>query len=134
MKVVGLNNKTYQMKLVRHNHTNQSAPHLQARQILKELFPFANIYEEVTLPGEALKLDFFLPQQKLAVEVHGAQHYQQVEYFHKGVAGFINSNKRDLRKREWCDLNDFALAELPYNRMDEWKMIISNTLTRGSPD
>ncbi len=128
MKVRGLDGKNYTIKLT---HTSpllsdkrkRSSYHLQARELLKKLFPCERILEEVELPGSnGLAADFFIPMQKLIVEVHGEQHYQFVAYFHKTDEEFLDSRKRDLRKQEWCDINNLELVVLPYSEnTDEWR-------------
>ena len=62
--------------------------HLTARKLLKELFPYDTILEEVPLPGSnkpsrpsKLFADFFVPAYNLIVEVHGRQHFEFVSFF-----------------------------------------------------
>ena len=34
---------------------------------------------------------------------------------------FFKAQKRDLEKKEWCDLNSIKYIELPYNEtLDQW--------------
>lgn len=95
--------------------------------MLKEHFPFGYILEEVTLPGTGgLTADFFLPQKKLIVEVHGPQHYKYNTFFHRDISAMIAQRQNDRRKREFCELNEIDLVELPYNRIEEWQKILLN--------
>jgi very-short-patch-repair endonuclease len=64
-------------------------------------------------------LDFFLPQEKIAVEVQGQQHYELNTFYHKNRLDFINQLSRDKQKREFCERNNIRLIELPYNESDE---------------
>ncbi len=101
-----------------------SGLHLSARVLIKKRFPFSSIYEEVTLPGLGLVADFFIPDIKVMVEVHGEQHYKFVKRFHKSQAGFIASKKRDRLKQEWCEINDVVYVELPFDQKSEWAKIL----------
>ena len=101
--------------------------HLNARNILKERFQVETILEEVPLPGEKLFLDFYLPLRKMAVEVHGEQHYKYVPHFHGHPTAFIESKQRDIRKSNWCVQNGIVLIVLPYSEtIDEWRKRIQN--------
>ena len=76
------------------------------------------------LLGTGLIADFFIPDIKVMVEIHGAQHYSFIKHFHKTKAGFIRSQKRDRLKKEWCELNDIIYVELPFDKKDEWATIL----------
>lgn len=111
MKVIGLNNKEYNLKLSRKTKPSSSL-HEKVRQILKAEHPMHLFYEEVRIPGSKLKLDFYVPEYNLMIEVQGRQHDEYVGHFHKNKFGFVSSLKRDKMKREWCELNNFKLLEL----------------------
>ncbi|HEY9703091.1 MAG TPA: hypothetical protein V6C58_11630, partial [Allocoleopsis sp.] len=83
MKAIGTDGKIYQINLSKNEREtddeNRSSLHLRARKILKSKFPYAQIYEEVTLTGcrgvgATLVADFLIPSMNILVEVHGAQH------------------------------------------------------------
>jgi hypothetical protein len=131
MKVIGIDGNEHRFNFS-HNSRIQSNPskyHVLARELLKSLFPLDNIYEEVTLPGtkigvkgKSLYADFFVPQQKLVVEVHGEQHYSFSSFFHKNKMEFYKAKNRDVIKKEFCIINSFSFVELPYTENeDEWK-------------
>jgi hypothetical protein len=136
-RVVGFDNKQHKFNFSknkhRSGHKNKSSLHLEARQIIKELYPSYSLYEEVTLPGSKklgrqslLYADFFIPDLMLIVEVHGQQHYSYSSFFHKDAMDFLKSKQRDKDKIEWCDLNDIQIVILPYNERKEWKNLIVN--------
>lgn len=109
----------------------RSGLHLKARALLKEMFPTDKICEEIELPGERLYADFFLPLRKFMVEVHGEQHFKYNSHFHGSIAEgglkeFLASKERDNRKKKWCEINNFTLVVLPFDKEKEWKNIISN--------
>ena len=84
----------------------------------------SQIYEEVGILGTGLIADLFIPDLKVMIEVHGAQHYSFIKHFHKTQAGFRSSIKRDKAKREWCELNDIIYVELPFDKVNEWGKIL----------
>lgn len=67
------------------------------------------ILEEFPIPGERLWLDFYMPHHSLAFEYQGLQHDQFNKFFHTDKYGFQKSQKRDERKRLWCELNNIIL-------------------------
>ena len=110
--------------------------HLKARELLKEMYPLYMVLEEVTIPierGINAYLDFFIPQLRLVVEVHGEQHFKFIPHFHKTQVAFLQQKKRDRQKKEWVKLNEMRLVELNYNEdLETWKQkISSNKLTSG---
>ena len=138
MKVRGLNGRDYNI----HTHDyvvkpdssrDRSSHHLRARELLSELYSSYTILEEVKLPGSTqvgkrgyLYLDFLIPLAKIAIEVHGRQHYEFVFHFHKTKAGFLQSQYRDHQKKEWCKLNDIELIELNYEHdTEQWRQQIT---------
>jgi hypothetical protein len=133
-KVKGLNGKEYKISFS--NNTiliddarARSSYHLQARKLLRSIFNSYRILEEVQLPGTKevgyspyLYLDFFLPNLDLAVEVHGEQHYKFIKHFHGTSRGFLESQNRDRRKAEWCELNGIQLIVFNCNdSIEKWR-------------
>ena len=130
MEVFDLNNRKYKWKL--HGYTvgckhrdKVSNLHKQARQLLQEVYPAHNILEEVPIPitkSQKLYLDFYIPILKLAIEVHGQQHYEYSKFYHKSQLNFIQQLKNDVKKQQWCDKNHIELLILPYNEnINEWQ-------------
>jgi len=106
------------------NMSNKSALHLKARDIIKNCYPTLQILEEVPIPikkSESYFFDFYIPILKTAVEVHGEQHYKYVQFYHQNQLNFLRSQKRDREKKEWCDLNNIKIIELPFSESEqEW--------------
>jgi hypothetical protein len=127
MKVVGLDGRTYNLdlngRIPLESEQGGSLPHARCRALLERLYPAERRLEEVPLPGSGnLRLDFLLPGRRLAIEVHGEQHYRFIPHFHKTRLGFLQSLKRDADKREWCMANQIRCVELPHNETDEqWR-------------
>jgi very-short-patch-repair endonuclease len=128
MKIKGLDGKLHTWSLTNHVPLKdatrpRSELHKQVRELLLELYPIERILEEVPLPGSGgLSADFYIPGSKLIVEAHGRQHYEFVQMFHRDMFGFIEHKKRDKRKREWAEINNITVVELPYNEdINEWR-------------
>ena len=100
----------------------RSELHKRAQAILVDIFPTLQIATEVPIVvfrPKILYLDFFVPDCKLVIEVHGIQHYKFNTMFHSSAQDFINQKKNDEYKREWSAVNNFYHVELPYNEKDE---------------
>jgi very-short-patch-repair endonuclease len=130
MKIRDLNNQIHKWNLqgyvVRANDQRpRSKLHLKARVLLADLFPTVQVLEEVQIPitrTEKLFLDFYINTLKVAIEVHGKQHYEFNTLFHTSAQDFANQRKRDRRKRDWCEYNNITYVELPYDEEEEkWK-------------
>lgn len=127
MKVIGLNGKPYNIDLKRYLITQndikkRSTYHVLVRELLADMYKGYTILEEVKLPGStkaskksALFLDFLIPNLMLGVEIHGRQHYEYCEFFHKSKAGFLSYKTRDKDKIRWCELNKIELIVLKYS-------------------
>ncbi len=134
MKVRGINGKEYVWSLTKYDifyddTRKRSKYHIRARNLLKEIYNSYRILEEVKLPGSTslhrksvLYLDFYIPSIKIGIEVHGQQHYEYCEFFHKSLGDFLKSKARDEDKIEWCELNGIQLITLKYSESDdEWR-------------
>ncbi len=135
MKVTGFDNREHVLSL-KFKQGNCSSGHLEARTLLKKIFPNDSIYEEVTLKGSKkaaseanLAADFFIPAHKIIVEVHGKQHYEYVAHFHESKSNFLESKKRDSRKKEWCYINNIIYIELPTGKENEWERRIIDAIS-----
>lgn len=114
----------------RKERSGKSKGHISARALLHEMFPHSTLYEEVTLPTDpAMFADFFIPDRRLIIEVHGEQHYSYNSFFHKSKLDFYKSKTRDKIKKQWCELNSIILIELPHDEEKQWKTIIQNSIS-----
>lgn len=109
---------------------NRSSYHLTARNLITICYPTLQILEEVPIQlrkNETLYLDFYLPLKKICFEVHGEQHYKFIPFYHTNMLNFLKSQKRDLEKKEWCELNDIKYIDLAYSESEEeWSEKIKN--------
>ena len=134
MKAIGFNGREYGWNLNKYDVYNndprkRSKNHLRARKILRAIYHSYRVLEEVKLPGSTLShrrsvlyLDFFIPNIRLGVEVHGQQHYEYTPFFHRNKAGFLKAQTRDEDKLRWCELNNIELIVLKHSDDDnEWR-------------
>lgn len=136
MKVIGLDGKEHiwSLKSSELGDGNRSKLHLRARELVKEVFPFDKIYEDVTLPGSKtfrrkslLYADIFIPARKIIIEVNGEQHTNHIPFFHKTKHEFLKAVFRDKDKVEWCDRNNIALVVFNYDEdNDTWRQILND--------
>lgn len=67
-------------------------------------------------------LDIWIPSRAIAIEYHGLQHFQPVEFF-GGEDAFLKSQERDTRKRNLCEKNGICLVEITYDQdVDDTKL------------
>lgn len=135
MKVKDFKGKEYNWKLTGYlPHADDDRPrsegHLKCRQLLKTMFPTLLILEEVAIPGLSLFFDFYIPQKKLAIEVHGEQHFKYSQHFHGSQSNFRRAKANDRSKIEWCDLNHIDIVILSHKEsIDEWRSKITKRTT-----
>lgn len=127
MYISDLDNKEQRWKLngyeIRWERRPRSKLHLQARELIKEKFPTLQVLEEVPVPlkrGKTGYLDFYLPLRKIAIEVHGEQHYQFNTKYHGSTKDFLKQKKNDALKADWLDKNGIMLIVLRYDELDHW--------------
>lgn len=128
MLIIGLDDKEYKWNVSKYAHNERSTAssgHIKTRELLKEIFPFDKVYEEVPLPGtgrQPLYADFFIPTRRLMIEIHGVQHFSFTPFFHKNKIAFYKAKTRDRNKQNWCDNNDIQLVILKdTDTEDEWR-------------
>jgi len=134
MKFRGFDGKEYPISFINKKRNKVSELHNRARKIIEKLFPLELVFEECVLPGSKqgqktanLFADFFLPRQNIIIETNGEQHYTHIPFFCKSKKEFNKRKSNDNRKKEWCELNNITLIELPYDETDEqWIERINN--------
>lgn len=131
MRAIDLDGNQIKWQIKGHEVTGDTRPrselHLQARVLLKEKFPTQQILEEVSVPirrGKTLYLDFYLPLRKIAIEVHGEQHFRRVAHFHDSPVAFATQLSNDRDKQEWCEINGITHIVLPYDKTEDWELMI----------
>jgi hypothetical protein len=83
------------------------------------------ILEEVPIPGSKLKLDFFVPQLNMAIEVQGQQHTEFNPHFYKDKMAFRRAQLNDQAKKAWCKQHGLNFVELNYDGTDaDWAEVL----------
>jgi hypothetical protein len=126
MQVVTLDNIEYDWKLHKTpKKAAKSSTHIAVREMLVDMFATMVILEEVpvkVLKRKTLYFDFYIPLLNLAIEIHGEQHFSFNHHFFTSQQDFIDAQKNDNYKREWCELNNIKLIELNHKeKQDEWR-------------
>lgn len=130
MIVYDLNNRKHYWNLGKYksNHLKdrpRSDLHIKARELLKSIFPMYTVLEEVPIPGLGMFFDFYIIEKLYSVEVQGQQHYKFSPFYFQHKYNWIKAQNRDLKKVEWCKINNITLVELPYDRKKQWRDIIT---------
>lgn len=129
MIIVGLDNKEYDWKPRSSDCLeNKSGLHNKVREVLREIFPFDVIMEEVELIGSRtskkreLTADFYVPNRAIIVEAHGEQHYAYNSFFYKNKYEFLKAQTRDRDKEQWCLQNNIKYIALSYkDKPEKWR-------------
>lgn len=96
---------------------------------LKEHFSDLQIVQHATPKWlNRQHFDIYFPNEKIAIEYHGKQHFEAVEFF-GGVESFEKQNERDLRKINLAESNgcELIIVKKGYN-LEEVKRQIENLI------
>lgn len=109
-----------------------SATRSKGQTALKKfLYPYWKdklIFEEMPLVGSKMTFDIVNITDKLIIEFDGIQHSQYVKHFHGSrVSKFLGQIKRDLKKEEWAEINEFSLIRI----VSEKEMTYDFFLSKG---
>lgn len=128
MRVRGFDGREYPWPPLGHHvypndRRSRSEPHLKCRTLLTQMYPMDRFLEELPLPGSnKLSADFYLPWRNIVIEVHGEQHYKFIPFFHGNKMKFLESRQRDLKKIDWCNMNNIGVIELPhFETLEIWR-------------
>lgn len=116
MRVKGLNGRDRDMPL--HPLVDWSAVTLSkfqrgVKDFLKPYWFSKVVLEELKVPGTRMRFDLVNINDRIVVETNGQQHVRYNKHFHGGsLARFRDQLKRDLKKQQWCDINEFILVEV----------------------
>ena len=94
--------------------------------IIKNILDELNIsYEKekifldcTSVKNSPLRFDFYLPNYNCCIEYDGIQHYKPIEYF-GGEDRFIEQQKNDLIKDNYCKDNNIRLIRISYIKTEE---------------
>lgn len=94
--------------------------------ILKEnniKFEREKTFSDMKKYGNLLRLDFYIPSKKIALEFNGEGHYQKIDFFHKNLQEFKKRQEYDRHKIKYCLAHNIKLYCIPY-----WELNNLNTL------
>lgn len=90
-----------------------SRGHYILGEILRTIYPNYHVIGEE--PIEGLRIDWYMPQLKLAFEFHGKQHEVFNDFHYKNKFEFWRAQERDYEKSELCELEGIGLVRFYYN-------------------
>ena len=115
-----LQSKKVSKYLIDWDKKSKSNIQFETKQFLKVFWQNHIVYEEFPVYGTKLKVDFINATKKIAIEVNGVQHSQFNKFFHNNSrAKYLESIKRDVKKREWLELNNFKIVEIEQNEVKD---------------
>jgi hypothetical protein len=89
-----------------------SKPQKRIKDIVKPLWFFQDVHEELCIPSSKLRIDLINFTTSTVIEVSPKQHDTYNEFFHKDRQSFLRSLERDFKKIEWCEINNFQYIEI----------------------
>jgi len=116
---VRLNVNRYRIKWDREKEV--SVPQARVKQFLRPYWEHDLVCEEAVVPGSRMRVDLWNLSKGIVLEVSpSSTHTQYSPFFHRSIAGFRASLKREILKETWAakngykyvELNDEALANL----------------------
>lgn len=121
---------------------NQSHLENYVMRVLKSQkikFETQKAFEWMTFRGK-MHLDFFLPEQGIAIECQGEQHFVPSEFF-GGEEVFIDNQARDKAKRDLCEAHGIKMLyfsdlgiEYPYPVIENPDTLLMEIWNTGEPD
>jgi very-short-patch-repair endonuclease len=110
-------------------------------EVLKEMFPYLSIAREhpLCIEGEKcekkykrMKIDFFIKELNLAIEVDGEHHFQRIEYesYEKSQSDFERRIVLDNLKEQKIYENGWGLIRFSYKELKSknWKELVKNRI------
>lgn len=89
-----------------------SRPQKTVKDFLRPYWESSRVLEEFAVPGTRWRCDLINVNKRILVEVSPAQHDGFNPFFHGSIAGFKASLKRDIKKRDWAELNGLTYVEI----------------------
>ena len=89
-----------------------------AKRIFGFSFNKLRIYYSTINTRSFFELDGYNPDNNIAIEYQGIQHYEHTPIFHKSGRTLAQQQKQDEIKRSYCKTNNINLIEVPYTVCD----------------
>lgn len=104
--------KNIKKYLIKWDGKSRSKLQQHVKNFLKSYWQGDVVFEEMKVAGTRLSLDFYNANKKIAIEVQGEQHFKFVPFFHNTRGSYLKQIKRDVKKIEFCKLNEINLIEI----------------------
>lgn len=96
---------------------------------IKKTYPLLYLECEYVLPKTRLRLDIYIKELNIGIEIQGVQHYSYSNFFYKNSENFLDSIKRDKNKNTFCFLNEIDIIYIKYDSKEKyWKNKIDNII------
>lgn len=117
-KSVYRNDKKY---LIDWNAPSRSKEQTIVKEFLKTVWAGDIVYEELSIPGSKLRVDFINATKKIALEHQGkGAHDVFNKFFHNNSrAKYLASIKRDVKKMQLLEANGFTFLETYTEDLDK---------------
>lgn len=115
MKLKNLNGKTVDCNVTKYTVDWDRVVSLPQFTVKKAIMPFwigGCVCEEFVIPNSILRIDLINFSNKTIVEISPKSSHGYNKFFHKSRSGFLRSFKRDIKKAQWADLNEFRYIEI----------------------
>ena len=98
-----------------------------------------NFVPQYSIPNEnlfckrqSLRVDFYLPDYRMFVEMNGEQHYKYIAYFHQDSWTFEDQQIRDESLRQYSKRHNVKLLVIKYDEINKIPKILSAALIRNA--
>lgn len=104
--------KNLKKTLIKWDGKSRSKIQKNVKDFLKPFWLGDVVFEEMKVAGTRLSLDFYNANKRIAIEVQGEQHFKFVPFFHGNRNTYLKQIKRDVKKIEFCEINNITLVEI----------------------
>ena len=105
--------------LIKWNKKSRSKVQFKTKKFLEPFWKGQIVYEEFPVYGSRMTVDILNATKKLAIEVQGKQHGEFNKFFHNNSRlKYLEGIKRDIKKAEWLEKNEFILLEIEEDEVD----------------
>jgi hypothetical protein len=98
--------------IIKWDDKSRSKFQFNVKTFLKKYWAADVVFEELTIVGTRLSLDFYNANKKIAIEVQGQQHFKYTPFFHGNRSNYLKQIKRDYKKIEFCEINNIKFVEI----------------------
>lgn len=83
-----------------------------------------SLHECLSSKGRPLRVDFFIPLYRIAIEFQGQHHYKPVNKFKRAERVHKETVFRDKQKKEYLLSNNIAILTIPYWEINDVETIL----------